>query len=249
MSGWHEVSVCELDVPQASGVLALDDGGFLVVDDDRGLFAARADGSASLVSSRDDHRELRDLEGLCRGPDGSAWVLSERTSAVYSLAVRTLHGALDVGEPTLVAELEHIARKKNKGWEGLEVGADFAFACHEDKPKRIGVFSLEDLRTIAKLRLPKDADDALDDLSDLTIDPATGRLLVLSDESACFAELSVRVDDGEPSALVLEALTELDLGKKEKPEGLSFDRHGALWLVTDGDPHLRAFARHATPSA
>jgi hypothetical protein len=67
----------------------------------------------------------------------------------------------------------------------------------------------------------------------------TGR----SDESACFAELDVILERGVPAALALHQIVELDLRKREKAEGVCFDAHGTLWLVTDGDPHLRAFER------
>ena len=243
MAGWKQARVVELEVPQASGIVAIDEGVFLVVDDDRGVCVAYEDGSARLVASRDDHPDLRDLEGICRGPDGSAWVLSERTAAVLSLAIVRDGPDLELRAPTLVAELEHVARKGNKGWEGIEVAAGHALACHEDRPKRIGVFSLPDLATVTQLKLPKRVERALDDLSDLTVDPHTGRVILLSDESACFAELDVTLRDGAPAALTLHEIVELDLRKREKAEGVCFDAHGTLWLVTDGDPHLRAFAR------
>lgn len=243
MSGWSETLVVELEVPQASGVVAIDDGVFLVVDDDRGVYIAYEDGRASVLASRKDHRELRDLEGICLGPDGSAWVLSERTSAVYSLAIERDGSEIQLAAPELVAEIEHIARKKNKGWEGIEVFGSHVLCCHEDKPKRIGVFSLPHLETVAVLDLPKRVDKALDDLSDLTVDPETGRLILLSDEAACFAELDLYLEDDVPAALTLHTIVELDLRKKEKAEGVCFDSYGVLWLVTDGDPHLRAFER------
>jgi len=243
MSAWTETRVVELAVPQASGVVSIDDGVFLVVDDDRGIYVAYENGTADVVARRKDHPELRDLEGICLGPDGTAWVLSERTSAVHSLSIDKTRSGVELAPPRLVAALEHIARKNNKGWEGIEVFGAHAFACHEDKPKRVGVFSLPDLVTVAVMKLPKSADSALDDLSDVCIDPLSGHLIVLSDESACFAELSLEVDHGVPTALALERIVEIDVGKKEKPEGVCVDGRGALWLVTDGDPHLRAFER------
>lgn len=247
MTQWRERSVVELAVPQASGVACLGDGLFLVVDDDRGVYLAGEKGGADLISSREDHRELRDLEGICLSPDGAAWVLSERTSAVYSLSVAREGRDVEVGPPTLVAEIEHIARKKNKGWEGIALWrgpTTRVVACHEAKPKRVGVFAVDTLETLAMLELPDSIKDALGDISDLTVDPETGRLLLLSDESAAIAEAEfVLDDDSAPTGLVLVELTELRLGKKEKAEGLCFDEAQVLWMVTDGDPHLRAFGR------
>lgn len=242
---WRVRSVCDLDVPQASGVTCVGGGRFLVVDDDHGVYLAREDGSSELVAARDDHPALRDLEGICVGPDGDAWVLSERTSAVLALPIERDGDAISVGAPRLVGEVEHVAKKKNKGWEGIALwpgDPPRVIACHEAKPRRVGVFGA-DLSTVAFLELPASLEDELEDLSDLTVDPETGHLLLLSDESAAVAEVAVRFARGVPAALERVSLTRLDLGKKEKPEGLCFDEHGTLWLVTDGRPHLYAFTR------
>jgi len=243
---FSETSVVELAVPQASGVAVLGDGLFLVVDDDRGVYLAGERGAAELVASRDDHKGLRDLEGICVAPDGSAWVLSERTSAVLSLAIERDGRDVRLGPPRLVGSIEHIARKSNKGWEGIAIlpgDPPRAIACHEAKPKRVGVFAIDTLATEAILGFPKDLRKALPDVSDLTMDNATGRLLLLSDEAACIAEVDIVFDGASPEALSLVSVTRLDLGKKEKAEGLCFDADGTLWMVTDGDPHLRSYAR------
>lgn len=245
MAAWREISVTDLEVPQASGLTYLGDERFLVVDDDHGVYLAWSDGAAELVAARDDHPELRDLEGICVGPDGGAWVLSERTSAVLALPIERDGDEPRVGAPRLVGEVEHVAKKKNKGWEGITLwpgAAPRLLACHEDRPRRVGVFTA-DLATIAFLSLPDALEDALEDLSDLTFDPVTGHLLLLSDESQAIAEVAIRVEDGAPVALEPVGLTRLELGKKEKPEGLCFDEAGTLWLVTDGRPHLYAFTR------
>lgn len=245
-ASWTAISVTDLEVPQASGVASLGDGRFLVVDDDHGVYLADASGAAELVASRDDHAELHDLEGICIGPDGDAWVLSERTSAVYALPIQRAKGRVRLGAPRLVGEVEHVAKKKNKGWEGLALwpgSSPRLLACHEDKPRRIGVFGA-DLRTIAMLSLPDALDEALADLSDLTVDPRSGHVLLLSDESHALAEVAVVLDDdGVPAELEVAGVTELDLGKKEKPEGICFDEAGVLWLVTDGKPHLYALTK------
>ncbi len=246
MTLFGQTLVAELAVPQASGVAVLGGGLFLVVDDDRGVYLAGERGGAELIASRDDHRELRDLEGICIAPDGSAWVLSERTSAVLSLSVERSGSDVTLGVPTLVGSIEHIARKSNKGWEGIAIWPGQparVLACHEAKPKRVGVFALDTLATEAMLSFPKDLRKAMPDVSDLTVDPQTGHLLLLSDEAACLSEVEIQLEGGVPEGLRLLSVTELDLGKKEKAEGLCFDEAGTLWLVTDGDPHLRALAR------
>ena len=244
MTRWRERSVTKLEVPQASGVACVGSGRFLVADDDHGVYLADAGGAAELVASRDEHPELRDLEGICLGPDGSVWVLSERTSAVLALPLERAGDHVHLGPPRLVGELEHLAKKRNKGWEGIARGdGPTVLSCHEARPRRVGVFRASDLRTEALLSLPADLGDALPDLSDLTVDPASGHLLLLSDESATLAEVAVRCEGGVPRALETVGVTRLALGKREKAEGLCFDEDGILWLVTDGKPRLRSFTR------
>ena len=243
MTHFIQTGVVELAVPQASGIASVGEGRFLVVDDDRGVYLAREDGDAHPVSSRDDHKSLRDLEGICISPDGCAWVLSERTSLVISLSIERSGADLSLGVPQVVGALPHIARKHNKGWEGLAIlpgDPPRVLACHEAKPKRVGVFSLETLETDRMLSFPKRLRRALADVSDLCVDPETGHLLLLSDESACIVEARIELGAAELSPV---ATTPLDLGKKEKAEGLCFDAAGQLWLVTDGDAHLRSFSR------
>ncbi|MFK7988419.1 MAG: SdiA-regulated domain-containing protein [Sandaracinaceae bacterium] len=228
---WRERVCVPLEVPQASGLTALDDGTFAVVSDEGGVYRANRDGSAELWVAAP---ALDDLEGICRDPSGALFVVSERTGDV---------SRIEDGEVTTCGTLASIGRKRNKGWEGLayrpaRFGGPHFIACHERSPRRLGVFDPVTLSTVAILRLPKATRRALADLSDLTVDPETGHWLVLSDESARIAEL--RYEDGELAHL--DAFR-VDVGKREKPEGLTFDADGRLWMATDGDPHLRCFAR------
>ena len=247
MLKFEQRSVCGLEVREASAIAPLGGGRFVVVDDARGVYFVEDTGLAELIASREDHRELRDLEGCCLAPNGDIWVLSERTSAIYALA-RDGDG---LGEPSLVAELKHIAKKSNKGWEGMTIRRAEAWpdqtarlvTVHEGKPRAVGVFDLATFDVESLLELPKATKKVLADVSDLTVDPETDHLLLLSDESHSIAEVQLVYVDGGLRGLELLDVLELDVGKKEKPEGLCFDEDGALWVVTDGDAHLRSFVR------
>lgn len=228
---FHEVSCAPLAVPQASGLTALDDGSFAVVSDEDGVYRASPDGRAELWLGRE-HASLEDLEGICRDASGALVVVSERTGIV---------SRIEGDRVTPKGALARIGKKKNKGWEGItfrpaRFGGPHFVACHERSPRRLGVFDVDTLETVHMMKLPKASKRALADLSDLTIDPESGHWLVLSDESARIAEL--RFDDGELEHL---DVFRVDVGKNEKPEGLTFDREGRLWMVTDGEPHLRCF--------
>jgi hypothetical protein len=76
--------------------------------------------------------------------------------------------------------------------------------------------------------LPDEAKDLLDDLADVTVDPVTAMLLLLSDQSQRIA--IVRIVRG---ALAIAGSYELPLADKEKPEGLDFASPSRLVVVTD----------------
>ena len=236
---WTLESVSALEVPEASGLAWIGDGTFAVVDDGRGVYLSNGEGRARRALSRDDHPALRELEGACIGPDGSLWVLSERDGSVMSLAVKET----GIGPPQTVGKLKRIGKKANKGWEGLDIrltrdGTPEIVACHEGKPRRIGLFDAHSFEVLAVLKLPAEAKADLSDLSDLAVDPDNGHLWVVSDESRTLVELRL-----EDRTLTWLGTMSLDVGKAEKPEGLAFDPEGRLWLCTDGDPHLRRYRR------
>ena len=106
-------------------------------------------------------------------------------------------------------------------------------AVHQTGPRRIGIFDLEALSPQALLRLPKDARKLLGDLNDVAVS-ATGRLFVLSGKTGILAELEL---DGVQLELV--RTYKVANNKNDVPEGITFDRQGRLWLVTDGEGHAR----------
>jgi hypothetical protein len=99
---------------------------------------------------------------------------------------------------------------------------------HEGKPRRVGVFALPDLEPTHDLKLPDEAKDLLNDLADVTVDPVTGLLLLLSDQSQRIA--IVRIVRGE---LAMAGSYDLPLADEDKPEGLDFASPSRLLVVTD----------------
>jgi hypothetical protein len=73
----------------------------------------------------------------------------------------------------------------------------------------------------------------LEDLSDVTIDPVTGQLLLLSDRSRRVALMRI-----ERKSLTMSESHDLPLNKSEKPEGLDFASNSRLLIVTDDSAKL-----------
>ena len=228
-------SVRALPVRGASGV-AVSRAGVLLVDDDLGIYCLQG-ALAALWAGPDLHPALGDLEGIAANERGDmVWAVGEESGALVELAVGrsgpVLRGA---------GRLRRPGSRANKGFEGLaylparvsSTGRAALVAVHEDKPRRVCVFSLPDLRQTHDLRLPRDAKAALDDLADVAVDPVTGLLILLSERSRRLAVLRL-VD----AALQLVSVFDLPLPGKERPEGLAFLTRDRLAVVTEGPARL-----------
>ena len=91
------------------------------------------------------------------------------------------------------------------------------------------------------LKLPEGLKDLLDDLADVTVDPVTGALLLLSDQSQRIVVAEI-VDQG----LVLLGSFDLPLSRSEKPEGLDFSSPSQLLVVMDDSAKLLEIAVRRT---
>jgi uncharacterized protein YjiK len=185
-----------------------------------------------LWASRDLHPALGDLEGLAVDEKQTMlWALSEENGAVFAISLDTKSP-----RPTIIGHLPRPGTMKNKGFEGLAFlparfspsGRASLVAVHEDKPRSVGVFVLPDLEQTHDLTLPDEAKELLKDLSDVTVDPVTGQLLLLSDRSQ--RVVLARIAGKQ---LTVSASHDLALGRDEKPEGLDFASPSLLLVVTD----------------
>jgi uncharacterized protein YjiK len=229
------VSQRRLGVDEASAVAALADDTFLVVSDELGLCLCRPGHAPVYLKTTE---RLEDPEGMCLHAGGSAvFVLSEHSGSVWRFPFAT--GKLSAGEH--LGRLPRIGDVKNRGWEGIDhvaAGvfgeADTLVAVHQTKPRRIGLFDPLTLAPRVLLKLPKQAKRVLEDLNDVTVDPVTHHLLVLSGKAGWIAAL--RLIDGD---LDLVCTYPVETAKGDVPEGITFDRSGRLWVVTDGKGLLR----------
>lgn len=233
----------KLGISEASAVGCLADGVFLVVDDERGVFAATLDGETHFLAHS---KDLADIEGLCLpSSHDTAYVLSERGGRIFQYPITRDGQTITLGERHETGRLPQIGRRANRGWEGMAFapgatwpdGDDRLIAVHQAKPRRIGVFTLPDLEPESELRLPREARRSLEELSDITISPRSGHWFVLSGPAGRIAEFE---RGGEPGAwtVTLLALYKIPTSKRDVPEGLTFDTDGRLWMVTDGKGRL-----------
>ena len=221
-------------VEEASGVAPLNDGSFLIVDDERGVFVFEPGEKAEPADGAG--RDWADLEGVCASED-AAWILAERDGGVWRFA---RDGKL-LRDGERIGALPKIGQRKNGGWEGLDYVAPGGLAdgarllaVHQEKPRQVVVVDPHSLAIERSARIPKDARKALGDLNDIAFDTKTKEVLVLSGKSGRLARLRWHDDE-----LVLVAVHRVDTSKKDVPEGLAFDAEGRLWLVTDGEGWLR----------
>ena len=264
-----------IDVKEPSGLAFLSpELGFVTVGDDASklirLSAPQgADGQVAVdkIDTGGHRHLLRGLEGIAFDPDApSLLVISEDSRIISELALEVGRDGLKVGEPIKRKTLAEIGHDKAHGWEGITIlparvapdGRARLLAVHERDPRGVAVLDRATLAMESFIPLPADLAREADDLSDLTVDPRSGHLFLLSDESAAVLETILEgaaVDVAGATAttrtvtwsLRAAGRTELpDPDKKKRrlqPEGLAFDDAGDLWVVSEGDRSLRRLHR------
>ncbi|MBI4952993.1 MAG: hypothetical protein HY908_13245 [Myxococcales bacterium] len=68
----------------------------------------------------------------------------------------------------------------------------------------------------------------------------------MSDESRAIATFTLRGLGGRAPSLELRETYALDVGRREKPEGLCIDGD-TIWVATDGEPYLYELRRPRRP--
>jgi hypothetical protein len=230
----------------SSGLAHLPGGQLLAISDNTGVCEVRAD-----ASPRKLHR-LKDGEGITTDPSGKfVYVVEEAKGRVTKLEVEEdQDGRIKLKDTDEHRRLPQLKGSKNSGWEGLSFlpaamagdGRDHLVCVHEGSPRRIGIYALPDIDSGHTLKLPSNAKDLLPDLADVAVDPRTGHIFVVSDQERMLVELVLvkknkSANQGmiEQAELVMVSSTQLPLGPNQKPEALSFDERGRLWVGLDNE--------------
>ena len=215
----------------ASAVAAVP-GTMFLAEDDEGIYRLQR-GRLTLWAAGEMHEALCDLEGIALDPAGGRlYALAEESGALVSLATR--------GSRRIVRDVGLIprpGRSMNKGYEGLAFlprahspnGRASLVAVHEGKPRRVCIFRLPDVAQTHDLKLPAEAKKLLGDLADVTVDPLSGAMLLLSEESRRIAVCRLSGD-----RLELESVTDIQVFDDERPEGIDFVTPDRLVVVTEG---------------
>ncbi len=231
-------SVRALPVKGASAVTT-SRAGLLLVEDDLGIYRLRGS-TATLWAGPDLHPALADLEGVTANDAGDVvWALSEEHATLVEI-----HAGTRGPRVRRTAVLERPGSTKNKGFEGIAwlaprlspTGRTALVAVHEHQPRRVCMFDQRTLALTHDLRLPREAKRVLDDLADVAVDPVSGLLVLLSEESRRLAIMRL-VADG----LQLVQSYDLPLEDGERPEGLAFLTRTRLAVVTEGPARLLTF--------
>jgi len=139
----------------------------------------------------------------------------------------------------------------NTGLEGLTYDAARGrfFGVKEKRPRRIYQFpEPTDARPRPPVTEPWDAEGrphGMRDLAGICYDPATGNLLVLSDESRCVVECTT--DGREMSRLSLGADNPDLVQVPPQPEGIAIDEDGGLYICSEPNL-LYVFRRQGGPT-
>lgn len=235
------------DLGEASAVVVLGNGRFLVADDADGLKLVERRGTAKKASTRIIN-DVDGVEGLCR-IGRRVLAVREEDSEVVELDVTDV---TDVARGTEVTDVKGLKKskrvgalerppgsqeKKNKGWEGIAHlpksasfdGKDHVVAVHEGKPRAIGVFAWPSLAAEGFIELDEELAERLPDLADIAVDRA-GDLWIVSDEAECIVRVKLK---GVQGPLALVSVVGLPLEDGEKPEGIDFADDDSMWIVTD----------------
>ncbi|MBI5494686.1 MAG: SdiA-regulated domain-containing protein [Deltaproteobacteria bacterium] len=255
-----------IDVPEPSGITFLSPAeGFLVVSDcEDALFRVPVPEGRGLdtetlkLKADGGKKHLTGLEGVAYDRQSrSVLVLSEDRNQVGEVSLD--RRGLALGKAEKLGELPDISRTGNKGFEGLALlpgantpdGKPRLLAIHEGDPRKLVVMDRRTLHAEGTLSLTQRLKDHLADLADVAVDPRTGHLFLLSDESAAVAEVELvatRKARGGAVSWDLRVVGTCELpyevdGKRLQPEGLAFDDKGDLWVVAEKKRSLFHLAR------
>ena len=236
------VADSKVPVESASGVAVLGGSNdLLVIDDDRGVFRVK-DAKAKLVFGKDDRAPLGDLEAVSvdRGR-GIAYVVAESSGDVFRFSI---DGS---GKPERVGKLPHVSKQTNHSWEGLAFfpaseawdKKDHLIAAHQGAPRRFLVVDPTTLEVEQEIKLSPEAKHLLGDLADVAVQPGTGHVFALSDDSRTIAEMKLGAH-----GLTLLASADVPVKAKDHPEGIGFDGQDSLVVVCDGTSRMITVSLH-----
>lgn len=242
----------KIDLVEPSDVVFAGSGTFLVVGDlSDELLVLRADGTAARHALQGVKSTNSGLEAIAFDPERRRlFVASEERELLVRFTFDPSKDAAPVVEEKIPLDL---GRPKNKGVEGMAwlpakhspTGTARLLVAKEQEPQALALLDGDGTGAPARIALPPSLENGCRDFSGLALDPRTGHVFVVSQESATLAELTLtRAGTGISAGVV--AVTPL-LGKKGRPyervEGIAFDDRGDLYVLLENDRELHHLQR------
>lgn len=240
--------------------------GFAIIDDESSVVwrvpLPKRKEELAAQALREDDGHLKGLEAVAHDEEAKVLLtLSEDHRTIHELSVDLGGPRVELGEPRELGELPDLARRKNKGWEGLTVVPSALapdrrprlLAVQEGLPPLVCIFHRETLALEAKLELPEEARKFLPDVSDVAFDPKTNHLFLLSDEGNAIYECILASRGRALGGRMLTEWALIPLGETVLPElpgkverqaeGLTFDHRGDLYVAGEGETSLLRLRR------
>lgn len=240
-------------VPEASDVVALPGGRFVVVGDRRDTATVvQADGTREPLKLPGLPNGNSQLEGVAYDPvRHHLFVVREESRQLLRYEWNPDKKKPPVLEKTF--ELGKLGGTKNKGVEGLAyvpgetspTGTPQLLLANEGNPRELFLLDDGGKGKPLPVKLEKEVYAVCRDFSAVAVDPKTGHLFVSSDESAAMVQIRlVRDGDKVLGKLVQSIPLRDEKGKAlERVEGLTFDPKGDLFVLTENDAKLHHLAR------
>jgi uncharacterized protein YjiK len=242
----------KFSVSEASDVVALPGGRFLIVSDRADTMGiVGADGKVSKLKLPGLPNGNSQLEGVAYDPLRHHLLVSREEKGEI---LRYEWNAEKNDPPKLekAFKLVHEGRV-NKGIEGLAylpgdaspTGTPQLVAAREGNPRELLLLGDGGGGKPQKIHLEDQVKSVCQDFSAVAVDPKTGNIFVSSDESSTVAQLELKKQGNKLVARLVQSFPLRD--KKDKPleriEGLTFNEKGDLFVLTENDGALHRLKR------
>jgi uncharacterized protein YjiK len=244
------VGSSKVDIKEASDIVSVPGGGFLVVGDitDQAEYFSPT-GQSIRFKLEGVKNGFSGLEAIAFDPASrTLFVASEEKQKLYRYS---LSFGADGEKPRVRLDREwhyELDGRANKGVEGLAflpgehspTGRPHLVMAKEGDPKQLLLLDQNGEGRPVEIDLDNSIKDAAKDFSALTVDPLTGHLFITSDESSLLAEVKLTRKAGKIKATLVQALPLRD-GNGEpltRVEGCTFDERGNLFILQENSRKL-----------
>lgn len=244
----------QTDVKEASDVVSLPGGRFLVVGDTSdkvGLLAA--DGTVSKIKLPHlPNGKPSQFEGVAYDPvKHNLFVSREENREILRFDWNPDKRQDPKFEKTF--DVKQLGGPQNKGLEGLTflpgefspTGSPQLLAAKEGKPRELILLDKHGSEKPMSIKLEGPVKSVCKDFSAVAVDPKTGNIFLSSDESSTVAQIELtRKGDKMVGTLVQSFPLRDDKGKPlARIEGLTFNEKGDLFVLTENDGVLMRLKR------